>query len=101
MQSEVALPRSAAPSPSLPRGCKGCKADPAEQGRMVPASDALAHCPGCAHRQELYCPRTPVPGALCLLPTESKGGEKQQIGRGQPFCMPGSLPHPWGQRQRR
>lgn len=66
---------------------------------MVPTSDALARSPGGARRKKLYCPCAPVLGALCLLPTESKGGEKQQIAGGQPFCVPGSLPHPRGPHQ--
>lgn len=66
---------------------------------MVPASDALACSPGGARRKELYCPHARVLGALRLLPTESKGGEKQQIAGGQPFCVPGCLPHPQGPHQ--
>lgn len=87
--------------PASPEGEGAAGPTPAEQGRMVPASDALAHCPGCTRRHKLYCSHTLAPGALCLLLTGSKGEEKEQVGGGQAFCMPGSLLHPQGQPQQR
>lgn len=63
---------------------------------MVLTGNALTHLPACTRERKIYCFHAPVLEALCLLPTESKEGENQQFGEGQPFCMPGSLLNPQG-----
>lgn len=46
--------------------------------------NGVTHCPGWAHRHQLYCAYTPVLRALCLLPTESKRDGKSKQAEGNP-----------------